>query len=60
VFVLSCVQVEALQRTDYSSKESHHLQKIITELIRGQGPEWAGRATEKKYLEEMFFDKGCL
>jgi hypothetical protein len=39
VFVLSCVQVEALRRADHSSKESYRLcEKKIRYWRRDQGP----------------------
>jgi hypothetical protein len=45
--MLSCVQVEDLRQANHSSKESYRLRKMITELNKDQGPEWAGRAIGK-------------
>ncbi|PNF20070.1 Phosphatidylserine synthase 1 [Cryptotermes secundus] len=48
VFVLFCVNVAVLRRADHSSKEFYCLRKMITELNKMQGAEWAGKAIERK------------
>jgi hypothetical protein len=45
VFVLSCVQVAALRRTDPPSKESYRLRKTIKKLKKRPSPIKGSRAT---------------
>jgi hypothetical protein len=47
VCVVLCVG-SGLATGCHSSKESYRLWKMITELNRGQGPEWAGKAIKTK------------
>jgi hypothetical protein len=60
VFVLSCVQVEALRRADHPSKESYRLW-IIKKLRNqpyapkvGASSQIGGKRKKKKYIESAY------
>jgi hypothetical protein len=52
VFVLSCVSVATLRRTDHSFKESYRLWKTITGLNKRPGP-WTGWKSHWKRTQKM-------